>query len=328
LSVVGVVQNERPSLGDLFLPGSSTNRPELVFFEPYRTGKIPVVFIHGLLSEPATWVDVANDLRASPQVTDRYQIWVFSYPTVDPFLEPAAALREQLQQAVSAIDPSGADPALRNIILVGHSMGGLIAKLQITHSGTTLWNAFANRPPEMIVADDAVKARLYRHFFFVPSPNVRRVVFVGSPHAGSSLASQSLGRLASSCVEMSPESKQAHQQLIQYNPSTFSPAITYGFPNSIDLLQPSSPLLAAMRQLPVNPAARMHTVIGHGYPMLSAGDSDGVVPVSSARHPGVQTETMVRAWHTEVHAHPDTLRALLFIFELHYAEYLASIGQQ
>jgi hypothetical protein len=103
--------------------------------------------------------------------------------------------------------------------------------------------------------------------------------------------------------------------------------VTNGFPNSIDLLQPTSPLLAAMRQLPVNHAVRMHTVIGHGYPMLSAGDSDGVVPVSSARHPGVQTETMVRAWHTEVHAHPDTFRALLFIFELHYAEYLAGTGQ-
>jgi hypothetical protein len=47
-----------------------------------------------------------------------------------------------------------------------------------------------------------------------------------------------------------------------------------------------------MRQLPVNPNVRLHSVIGHGYPMLSAGDSDGVVPVSSARHPGVQTETL------------------------------------
>ena len=324
--VVGIDQNDRPSLGDLFLPGSSTNRPELVFLEPYRPGKIPVVFIHGLLSEPATWIDLANDLRAVPQLTDRYQIWAFRYPTVDPFLEPAAALREQLQQAVSAIDPSGTEPALRNIILVGHSMGGLVAKLQVTYSGTTLWSAFANRPLETIVADDATKARLHRDFFFVPSPHVRRVVFVGSPHGGSSLASQSVGRLASSCVEMSPESKRAHQLLIQYNPNTFSPVVTNGFPNSIDLLQPTSPLLAAMRQLPVSPAVRMHTVIGHGYPMLSAGDSDGVVPVSSARHPGVQTETMVRAWHTEVHAHPDTFRALLFIFELHYAEYLASLG--
>lgn len=168
--------------------GSSTNRPELFFLEPHRPGRIPLVFIHGLLSDPSTWVDQANDLRAIPQVSERYQIWGFRYPTVDPFLQPAAALREQLQQAVTAIDPSGTDPALQNIILVGHSMGGLIAKLQVTYSGTTLWDAFANRPLETIVAEDSIKARLYRDFFFMPSPFVRRVVFVGSPHGGSSLA--------------------------------------------------------------------------------------------------------------------------------------------
>ncbi len=325
--VVGLEESPRPRLSDLFLPGSSTNRSELYFLEPHRPGRIPLVFIHGLLSEPSTWVEVANELRAIPEVTDRYQIWAFRYPSVEPFLEPAAALREQLQQAVITIDPSATDPALRNIVLVGHSMGGLIAKLQVTHSGTTLWSAFANRPLETIVADDATKARLHRNFFFVPSPLVRRVVFVGSPHAGSSLASQSVGRLASSCVERSPESTQAHRLLLQYNPNTFSPVVANGFPNSVDLLQPTSPLLAAMRQLPVNPNVRLHSVIGRGYPMLSAGDSDGIVPVSSARHPGVQTETLVRAWHTRVHDHPETLRALLFILELHYAEFLASLGQ-
>ena len=99
------------------------------------------------------------------------------------------------------------------------------------------------------------------------------------------------------------------------------------FPNSIDLLEPASPLLAALQQLPVNPQVRLHSIIGQGYPMLASGDTDGVVPVSSARHPGVQTETFVRAWHTEIHAHPDTLRALLYILGVHYAEYQAAVGQ-
>ena len=189
---------------DLLLPGSSTNTPELFFLEPYRRGKIPVVFVHGLLSEPSTWADPANDLRAVPQVVERFQIWGFRYPTVDPFLDSAAALREQLQQAVAASDPAGTDPALRQMVLVGHSMGGLISKLQVTHSGTTLWNRFANRPPEALVADEAAKARLRRNFFFEPSPFVRRVVFIGTPHGGSSVASQCVGRVASSYVKPAP----------------------------------------------------------------------------------------------------------------------------
>jgi len=321
---VGTSRTEQLPFRDLLLPGSSTNPAQLFFLEPYRPGKIPVVFVHGLLSEPSTWADPANDLRAVPQVAERFQIWGFRYPTVDPFLESATALREQLQQAVAAIDPGGTDPALRQMVLVGHSMGGLISKLQVTSSGSTIWSRFANRPPEAIVADEATRAKLRRDFFFHPSPLVRRIVFIGTPHGGSSLASLCVGRLASSYIRPAPEAERIHQLLVHYNPNTFAPEVVGGFPNSIDLLEPTSPLLAAMRQLPVNPQVRMHSIIGHGYPMLSSGDSDGVVPVSSARHPGVQTETFVHAWHTEIHSHPETLQALLYILSVHHADFVSN----
>ena len=89
-------QADRIKLRDLLLPGSSTNPGELYFVEPYRPGKIPVVFIHGLLSEPSTWADPVNDLRAVPQVTERFQFWGFRYPTATSLLDSAAVLREQL----------------------------------------------------------------------------------------------------------------------------------------------------------------------------------------------------------------------------------------
>jgi hypothetical protein len=47
----------------------------------------------------------------------------------------------------------------------------------------------------------------------------------------------------------------------------------------------------------------------------------------SARHLGVQTETLVRAWHTEIHSHPETLQALLYILSVHYADYQAAVGR-
>jgi pimeloyl-ACP methyl ester carboxylesterase len=242
-------------------------------------------------------------------------------------LDSAAALREQLQQAVATVDPLGTVPALRQMVLVGHSMGGLLAKLQVTSSGSAIWSRVANRPLETIVADEGTKARLRRDVFFEPSPLVRRVVFVGTPHGGSSLASNCVGRIAASYIEPSSEATRIHQTLIQYNPNTFTPDVMKGFPNSIDLLEPTSRLLAVMRQLPVNPQVRMHSIIGRGYPMLISGDSDGVVPVSSARHPGVQTEDFVRAWHTQLHSHPETLQALLRILSVHYAEYQATAGR-
>ena len=72
---------------------------------------------------------------------------------------------------------------------------------------------------------------------------------------------------------------------------------------------------------------RSGSLIGHGYPTIGSGNSDGVVPVASARHPGVQTETLVRAWRTEIHSHPETIQALLHILSQHYNEYQASTGQ-
>ncbi len=320
---LGASQDERQRLRDRLLPGSSANPPQLHFLEPYRPGKIPVIFVHGLLSDPATWADPANTLLATPQVIERFQIWAFRYPTVDPFLASAASLREQLHQAVAEIDPLGNDPALRQMVLVGHSMGGLVSKLQVTYSGDLIWRYFSNRPLETIVADERTKARLRRDFFFAPSPYVRRVVFIGTPHGGSSLASQWIGRLGSWCVPAAPEMEQMHKLLVQYNPDAFAPYVATSFPNSIDLLEPSSPLLAAMKQLPLNPQVQVHSIIGYGHPMLSSGDSDGVVPISSARHPGAQTETFVRAWHTELHSHPQTLQTLLYILSMHYAEYEA-----
>ena len=155
-------QADQIKLRDLLLPGSSTNPAQLLFVEPYRPGKIPVVFIHGLLSEPSTWADPVNDLRAVPQVTERFQFWDFRYPTATSFLDSAAALREQLQQAVATVDPLGTDPALRQMVLVGHSMGGLLSKLQVTSSGSAIWSRVANRPLETIVADEGTKARLRR----------------------------------------------------------------------------------------------------------------------------------------------------------------------
>jgi triacylglycerol esterase/lipase EstA (alpha/beta hydrolase family) len=320
-------QAERIKLNDLLLPGSSTNPAQLHFVEPYRPGKIPVVFIHGLLSEPSTWADPANDLRSVPQISERFQFWGFRYPTSTSLLTSAAELREQLRVAVANIDPGGTDPALRHIVLIGHSMGGLVSKLQVTHSGSAIWSRVANRPLETIVADEAIKALVRRDVYFEPSPFVRRVIFIGTPHNGSSYASNWIGRISSTFIEASPEVARIHQQLLQSNPNTFSPAVRNGFPNSVDLLEPSSPLLAALREMQVNPQVRLHSIIGHGYPMLCNGDSDGVVPVTSARHPGVQTETMVRAWHTQIHSRPETLQALLYILSMHYNDYQASWGQ-
>lgn len=138
-------------------PGGAATEPRLNFLEPYQPGKAPVVLVHGLFSDPQSWADLINDLRATPGFCERYQIWVFRYPTGRGFLQSAAALRRELQAAQQALDPSQSDPALRQVVLVGHSMGGLISKLQVTYSGESIWTRLANRPLETIVTTEQTR---------------------------------------------------------------------------------------------------------------------------------------------------------------------------
>ena len=168
---------------------------------PYQPGRIPVVFVHGLLSNRLTWASLANELQADPAVRARCQFWAFEYPTGQSFLRSAADFRRQLQAAREVLDPSLSDPAWDQMVLIGHSMGGLIAKLQVTYSGDTLWNAVADRPLSLIQADPSTKSILRDSFYFQPVPSVRRVVFIGTPHRGSPWARRLVARAAAALVD-------------------------------------------------------------------------------------------------------------------------------
>ena len=56
----------------------------LYFLQPYDPDRIPVVFVHGLISTPFDWVKTINGLQADPEIRKRYQFWVFAYPTGIP----------------------------------------------------------------------------------------------------------------------------------------------------------------------------------------------------------------------------------------------------
>ena len=131
-------------------PGETDVKPKLVMMEPYQPGKIPVVFIHGLGSDPLTWADATNSLRAQGDIYRRCQFWYFRYPTGGDLMESAAALREKLLLARETCDPQHSDPALAQMVLVGHSMGGLVAQLQVTYSYDILWQHAARQPIEAV----------------------------------------------------------------------------------------------------------------------------------------------------------------------------------
>ncbi len=301
-------------------PGIGNENDGLRWMEPYQYGKIPVVFIHGLMSDPTTWLDMLNELRTIPWFNERYQVWGFSYATGSPFVTSAMRLREQCREAISLMDPEGEDLALRKMVLVGHSMGGLLAKLQITHSQDRLWNSISSVPWEAMRANAITKHELQKRLFFTPQSHVNRVVYIATPHKGSSIASRGTGRIFSSFVHPDENVQSFHERLIRDNPTAFFGTFRKRIPTSIDLLEPSDASLQTIYGLPVPNEVKQHSIIGTGEGPWTLGLNDGVVPVSSARHPSAISELQVKASHTKILKKSETISEVIRLLHLHLME--------
>ncbi|HEU5193854.1 MAG TPA: hypothetical protein VFW70_03855, partial [Methylomirabilota bacterium] len=172
-------------LGSFLAADFKVGREQLFMLRPYRRGQIPVVLIHGTASSPARWGEMYNELSNDPVLRDKLQFWVFTYSTSNPILQSASELRQALNDIVKELDPKSEDPALRNMVLIGHSQGGLLARLMITESGNRFWENAASVPFSEIDAPPQTKAFLQRAIFFEPVPMVGRVIFISTPHKGS-----------------------------------------------------------------------------------------------------------------------------------------------
>jgi hypothetical protein len=300
--------------------GGSDTAARLEFLEPHRPGRIPVVFIHGLASDQGTWFDLLNELRTWPTFHRRFEPWVFHYPTGGAFMTSSAVLRRELRAAVRQLDPDGQDAALQNLVLVGHSMGGLHAKLQVVDSGNAIWEAIARVPFEQMTIPPEHREFVRNAFFFEPSPFIKRVVFVATPHDGSGLASRGVGQLASLTVQPPPGPTRVHDEVVALNPDGFWPYFAKALPTTIDILEPTAPLLRALRGLRIPCWVTTHSIIGQSHHSLLAGADDCVVPVASARIEGANSEVIVAASHTKVHHHPHTVEELKRILSLHLRE--------
>ena len=113
---------------------------------PYKKGRIPAVFVHGTASSPGRWADMVNDLLADPRLRDRYAFWLFTYDSGNPIAYSGSQLRDALTEAVDRADPSGTDPCARDMIVLGHSQGGLLTKLTAIDSGDLFWRNVSSTP--------------------------------------------------------------------------------------------------------------------------------------------------------------------------------------
>ncbi|AMV32669.1 hypothetical protein VN12_11130 [Pirellula sp. SH-Sr6A] len=313
-------------LAGFLLPGSGVEDDGLRMSEPYQPGKVPVVFIHGLMSEPVTWMDMLNQLRTLDWFNERYQVWGFSYATGSPFVTSAMRLRNHCREALSTLDPLSEDPALQEMVLIGHSMGGLLSKLQISASGDDVWNSVSKVPLDHIRVPNHVREELRERMVFEPQPYVRRVIYIATPHQGSSFASRGVGRIASSLVQPDEQYQSLHRRLVSDNPNTFFGTFRKRIPTSVDLLEPNDATLKAIYSLPVSPHVRQHTIFGTGDGPWTLGMNDGVVSVASACHPCAVSEAQVDGCHTKILQHEATIAEVIRLLIVHLQESVLESG--
>jgi hypothetical protein len=241
-------------------------------------------------------------------------------------LRSAAQLRRRLYEAIAAADPNGEDDAMRSMVLIGHSMGGLVSKLQVTESRDVLWRSVASRPLESIVVDEVMRRELAEAFFFEPHPNVRRVIFLATPHGGSPWSTRPVGRLASVLVRPDARRSDLHARLIADNPGVFSPEVERRLPTSVDMLESSSGLLRALRGLPLAENVRADSIVGTGGLTSSVRPGDGVVSVESTEHSRIESVMYVDATHENVHRDANAVRQVRAILFQHLAEHSAGVA--
>ena len=292
----------------LLRPDRSQELTGLYMTQPYEPDKIPVLFVHGLWSDPTTWTDMFNDLRSSPEIRRNYQFWFYLYPTGQPFWVSAARLREDLAQIRAAVDPLRKQPALDQMLLVGHSMGGLVSKLQTVDSGNDYWTAVSAQPFQLVKASSEVKTTLEKTFFFGPNPSIRRVITIGTPHRGSDFANKYTRFLGRKLIFLPKMLVNASQELYRDNPDLFADNSAVGIRTSLDSLAPDSPLLPVLLEGRQAPWVKNHNIVGvrgldeNQEAMASGGD--GIVSFASAHLENVESELVVDADHVNVHRHP------------------------
>lgn len=300
----------------------------LYMLEPFDPNKIPVVMVHGLWSSPVTWMEMFNDLRSMPEIRSRYQFWFYMYPSGQPFWASARQMRSDLAEAMQILDPQRRSPQLQRMVLVGHSMGGLVSRLQTIDSQDRFWNLVSQRSPEELQGSPEKIAALRDLYFFQPNPNVRRVITIGTPHHGSDFANSAARWVSRKFITLPSMLTQTGDELVQANPGFFRDNDLLTITTSVDSLSSDCPFLPVMLEAPTAPWVHYHNVIGvvpDTSTLAKVGlswqeEGDGIVPLTSARVPGVDSELIVPAEHMDVHRHPLTILEVRRILIEHLTE--------
>lgn len=290
------------SLRTLFGRGEGIREPHIYLMQPYDPNRRIIFMLHGLASSPEAWVNLANEIMGDPEMRKHYQVWSVYYPTNAPIALNRYTVSNAFNSTLKHFDPNGTARATHDMVFIGHSMGGVIARLMLSSSGEVLWNDALTRFKLEGERLKRVEARLGPLLHFTPQPNVERAIFIASPHKGTDAAGNRLGRMIGKLVRLPLTilGKFGDVFLALQNPDEAGnkpkePRIT----TSIDNLKASDPFIEKSSALPLAPGLKYHSIIAQRKADVPTADSDdGLVPYWSSHLDGALSEKVIISGHS------------------------------
>ena len=285
--------------GDFSLFGNDNSGESsgLYMLHLYLRGLIPVIFVHGTASSPARWAEMANELLGDPAIASHYQLWFFIYNSGNPIVLTAMHLRESLEAARKGVDPEGKDPALDQMVVIGHSQGGLLTKMMVVNSGNRFWNNVTPLPFDKVDLDPETRDLLARAMFFKPLPFVTRVIFIATPHRGSYMASNFIVKFGNKFINLPGGLAKTVVALGKLRETSMM-GTPLTIPTALDNMDPSNRFIKTLSATPIAHGVKVHSII----PVKGDGPvedgNDGVVEYKSAHIDGVESELVVRSGHS------------------------------
>ena len=283
-------------------------QPGLYTLEPYQPNKIPVVLVHGLLSSIHTWMQMVNTLKNDPHIREHYQFWFFTYSSGNPLLYSASLLRKSLDgaRAELATTPE-ARASFDHMVIIGHSMGGLLSKTLLQDPGDRLirlasggrsWEEIGPKctPEQRKIIEELV---LYKSV-----PSVRRVIFLAVPHRGAKMAQYFQVRLIARLIKLPGGLVKDVSKVMEpiVGKQNVARRLQVNLRTGLDELSPKDPTRQAIHMIPLRADVPIHSIIGNRK-NETPGGSDGIVEYSSSHLDQVRSELVVQSGHS-VQMHP------------------------
>ncbi|MEY4569177.1 MAG: hypothetical protein RLZZ398_616 [Verrucomicrobiota bacterium] len=304
------METQKLNIPRLLRPAEFAGSTRISRLEPYDPNKTVVLLVHGLASSPTTWFPLLNQLRNDPAIRDNYQFWFYSYPSGYPYSYSASILRKELDQVEKHY------PLHQKMVVIGHSMGGCISRLLITDSKQQIWNQMFTVTPEQMDMTPDHKHILTESSIFEHRPEIGRVIFISTPHRGSDLATNWIGKAFIHLVKIPDTLLSIGIEEARYKKHRAGEKHLDRFPDSIDTLAPNNDFVTAINTVPIKAGIPYHTIAGdrgHGDAPKS---SDGVVPYWSSHQSGALSEKIVPTNHG-AHQHQEAMDEVTRILHEH-----------